>query len=62
MPAIKEAMAQHQAEIDAIVNNQEEPTFENTVAAYDRAGELLGRINSVFPRSIVQIRTNNCRR
>ena len=48
MPAIKEAMAQHQAEIDAIVNNQEEPTFENTVAAYDRAGELLGRINSVF--------------
>ena len=48
MPAVKEAMAQHQAEIDAIVNNQEEPTFENTVAAYDRAGELLGRISSVF--------------
>ncbi|HKM30758.1 MAG TPA: hypothetical protein VJX89_01225, partial [Bacteroidales bacterium] len=48
MPAIKEAMAQHQAEIDAIVNNQDEPTFENTVAAYDRAGDLLSRVSSVF--------------
>ena len=48
MPAIREAMAQHRAEIDAIVNNQDEPTFENTVAAYDRAGELLGRVNAAF--------------
>ncbi|HBG53501.1 MAG TPA: peptidase M3, partial [Rikenellaceae bacterium] len=48
MPAIREAMAQHRAEIDAIVNNQEEPTFDNTVAAYDRAGELLSRVNAAF--------------
>ncbi|HHV04689.1 MAG: M3 family metallopeptidase [Bacteroidales bacterium] len=48
MPAIREAMAQHKIEIDAIVNNQEEPTFENTVAAYDRAGELLSRVNAAF--------------
>ncbi|NLA16316.1 MAG: M3 family metallopeptidase [Bacteroidales bacterium] len=48
MPAIKEGMAQHRAEIDAIVNNPEEPTFQNTIAAYDGAGELLSRISSAF--------------
>ncbi len=48
MPAMREAMAQHKAEIDAIVNNQEAPSFENTVAAYDRAGELLSRVNAAF--------------
>ncbi|HOO43416.1 MAG TPA: peptidase M3, partial [Bacteroidales bacterium] len=48
MPAIREAMAQHNAEIDTIVNNPEEPTFENTVAAYDKAGELLSRVTAAF--------------
>ncbi|HRW95735.1 MAG TPA: peptidase M3, partial [Bacteroidales bacterium] len=48
MPAIREAMEQHRAEIDAIVNNPEEPTFENTVAAYDRAGDLLSRVTAAF--------------
>ncbi len=48
MPAVREAMDQHRAEIDAIVNNQEAPTFENTVAAYDRAGDLLSRVTAAF--------------
>ncbi len=48
MPAIREAMKQHRMEIDTIVNNQEEPTFENTVAAYDRAGDLLSRVTAAF--------------
>ena len=48
MPAYLEAMAQEKAEIDAIVNNPEEPTFENTIVAYDNSGELLNRISSVF--------------
>ncbi len=48
MPAIREAMEQNRAEIDAIVNNQEAPTFENTIAAYDRAGDLLSRVTAAF--------------
>jgi peptidyl-dipeptidase Dcp len=43
-PAFEEAMRQHNAEIDAIVNNPEAPTFENTIVAFDQAGRLLSRI------------------
>ena len=35
-------------EIDNIVTNTEEPTFENTVAALDFSGELLSRTSSIF--------------
>jgi peptidyl-dipeptidase Dcp len=48
MPAYLEAMAQHKAEIDALVNNTEEPTFENTILVYDNAGALLNKISPVF--------------
>lgn len=48
MPAFKEAIKQNKAEIDAIINNTEAPTFENTIVALDRAGELLGRVNMIF--------------
>ena len=36
------------AEIDAIVNNPEAPTFENTIEAMDYAGGILDRISSIF--------------
>ena len=48
LPAFKAAIAEYQAEIDAIVNNPEAPTFENTVAALDRSGLLLERVSGVF--------------
>ena len=48
MPAFKEAIRLNQAEIDAIVNNPEAPTFENTLAALDRSGSVLGRVIGVF--------------
>ncbi len=48
LPAIEEGIRQHQAEIDAIVNNPEPPTFENTIVAYDQAGQLLSRVSTVF--------------
>ena len=35
-------------EIDAIVKNPEQPTFENTIAAKDRSGAMLIRVNNVF--------------
>ncbi|MFI3321480.1 MAG: M3 family metallopeptidase [Rikenellaceae bacterium] len=48
MPAYKEAFAAHAAEIKAIVENSAEPTFENTIAAYDKSGRLLSKVGSVF--------------
>ncbi len=48
LPAIKEGIAQHQKEIDAIAQSSEPPTFENTIEALDRAGTLLRRASSVF--------------
>ncbi|MFO8067424.1 MAG: M3 family metallopeptidase [Bacteroidales bacterium] len=48
MPAYEEAIKQHKAEIDAIINNTEEPNFENTILAYDRAGELMSKVGAVF--------------
>lgn len=47
-PAMDEGMLQHNAEIDAIVNNPEVPTFENTIAALDYSGELLNKVAYVF--------------
>ena len=47
-PAVEYAMAVHAAEIDAIVENRDEPTFENVILAYDRSGELLSRVNNTF--------------
>lgn len=48
IPAFNEGMKQQAAEIDAIVNNPDPATFENTVAAKDRTGKLLIRVSSVF--------------
>ena len=48
MPAFEEAIRQDKAGIDAIANNTEAPTFENTIVALDRNGELLERVSGVF--------------
>ena len=48
MPAFTKAMADARAEIDAITNNTNTPTFKNTIEALDFAGEQLDRISSVF--------------
>lgn len=48
MPAFIEGMKQNKAEIEAICNNSETPTFENTIWAYDKSGELLGKVGGVF--------------
>ncbi len=47
-PAILEGIKQHQAEIDAIANNTEEPTFENTIEAMENAGSLFERNSRIF--------------
>ena len=48
IPAYEEAMRLHKIEIDAIISNSEEPTFENTILTYDNAGEMLRKVGSVF--------------
>jgi len=47
-PALREGMRLHQEEIDAIVNNTEQPTFANSIEAMENAGELLARVSIVF--------------
>jgi len=47
-PAFERAMSTHLAEIDAIVSNADEPTFENTVAAYDDSGRKLSEVSLIF--------------
>ena len=47
-PALREAMQQHRDELDAIAAQAEAPDFDNTIARFDAAGRLLGRIEGVF--------------
>ncbi len=47
-PAFIENIAKAKAEIDAIINNHEAPTFENTIVALDFSGEPLDRLSSIF--------------
>lgn len=47
-PAFDEGLKQHNAEIEAIVSNPDEPTFENTILALENSGELLNNVVSVF--------------
>ena len=48
LPAFEEAIRQNKAEVEAIINNEAEPTFENTIVALDRTGALLDRVTGVF--------------
>jgi peptidyl-dipeptidase Dcp len=47
-PALLAGMAEQRKEIDAIAKNSAAPTFENTVVAMERSGQLLTRVSSVF--------------
>lgn len=48
VPAFEKAIESGKAEIDAIVANQEEPTFENTIEALEYAGEAYNNVASIF--------------
>ncbi|GAB3758101.1 M3 family metallopeptidase [Ramlibacter monticola] len=47
-PAFAEALKAHREEIEAIAHDPGAPDFENTLAALDRCGRRLGRLNMVF--------------
>ena len=48
IPAIEAGISQQQSEIDAIIANTEEPTFENVVVAYEHSGAILDRVTNVL--------------
>ena len=48
VPAVEAGIRQQQSEIDAIIANQDVPTFENVVEAYERSGAILDRVIGVL--------------
>ena len=48
LPAFEQAISEAKAEIDAIVANPAEPTFENTIEAMEYAGQTLNRVAGIF--------------
>lgn len=47
-PAFEAAITEHKAEIEAIINNTDEPTFANTLENLERGGSSLSRVSRVF--------------
>ncbi len=47
-PAIEAGMAQQRAEIETIANNPEPPTFDNTIVALEKSGQLFDRVMETF--------------
>jgi peptidyl-dipeptidase Dcp len=48
MPATMKGILEQRADIAVIVNNQDAPTFENTIVAFETAGPLLNKVTSTF--------------
>lgn len=48
IPAIKAGIEEQNKELEAILNNQEAPTFENTIAAYELSGKTLTKTSAVL--------------
>ncbi len=47
-PSVKAAMEEHLREIDSIAKNRARPTFENTIAAMERSGQTLERVQTIY--------------
>ena len=47
-PALEAAMTENLSEVDQIAKNPAAPTFENTIAAMERAGRTLDRVTTVY--------------
>ena len=58
LPAFKAAIAEAKTEIDAIVANQDEPTFENTIEAMEYAGQTLDKVAGIF-YNLMEANTND---
>ncbi len=47
-PALLKGLEEQRAEVEAIINNTEAPTFENTIVALDQSGRLLSKVSHAF--------------
>ncbi|AWL11479.1 Peptidyl-dipeptidase Dcp [Saliniradius amylolyticus] len=47
-PALEKGMDEHLAELEVIANQSAEPTFENTIVPYEKAGEAIGRVFTYY--------------
>ena len=47
-PAIEAGIAQQQTEVKVIADNPDQPTFDNTIVAMEKSGQLLDRVTAVF--------------
>ncbi len=47
-PAFEKGMADELKEAESIANNKDKPTFDNTIVALERSGQLLGRVERIF--------------
>ncbi len=47
-PALEQGMEEQMVEIEAIANNLEAPTFDNTIVEMEQSGQLLARVSRVF--------------
>ena len=57
LPAFEAGIAEAKAEIDAIIANEDEPTFENTIEAMEYAGETLNNVAGIF-YNLMEANTN----
>ena len=48
MPAFEQGLKEARAELEATINNPDAPTFENTIEAMERGGELLNYVSNIF--------------
>lgn len=58
LPAFEQGIKEAKTEIDAIVANQDEPTFENTIVALEESGRTLNNVASIF-YNILEADTND---
>ena len=58
LPAFEAGIAEAKAEIDAIVANPDEPTFENTIEAMEYAGKTLDQVAGIF-YNLMEANTND---
>ena len=57
IPAFKQAIAEAKTEVDAIINNPDEPTFKNTIEALEYAGATLNQVSHIF-YNLLEANTN----
>ncbi len=57
IPAFKQAIEEAKSEVDAIINNTDDPTFENTIEALEYAGSTLNKVSHIF-YNLLEANTN----